>query len=315
MHHHFNGIKTAALLGILFAVLLGLGSLIGAGTGNSAFLWIFAIIGVGATAYGYWNSDKIAIRAMRARPVSEAEQPQMYRIVRELSVRANQPMPRLFVSPTMGPNAFATGRNPQNAAVCCTEGILHLLNERELRGVLGHELMHVYNRDILTSSVAAAVAGVITSVAQFSLFFGGGRDRGGNPIAMIATALLAPVAAMLIQMAITRTREYDADEDGAKLTEDPLALASALRKLELGTQRAPLPQDQRLVNTSHLMIANPFKGGGLRTLFATHPPMGDRIARLEEMARAQAVAAGARPRRSAPPGDLPRETRRVETYR
>ncbi|WP_026817906.1 zinc metalloprotease HtpX [Arthrobacter castelli] len=284
MHNHFNGLKTAALFGVMFAVLLGIGALIGAGTGSSMFIWLFALIGIATTAYGYWNSDKIAIKSMRAYPVTEQEQPEMYRIVRDLSAKANQPMPRLYVSPTPAPNAFATGRNPENAAVCCTEGILRLMTERELRGVLGHELMHVYNRDILTSSVAAAVAGVITSAAQIMLFFGGGRERGGNPLAMIATALLAPLAAMLIQMAITRTREFDADEDGSKLTDDPLALASALRKLETGTQRAPLPEDQRLVNTSHLMIANPFKGGNLKKLFSTHPPMDERVARLENMA-------------------------------
>lgn len=260
MHKHYNGLKTAALFGVLWAVLLGLGGLIGINTRSSAPIWIMALIGVATTAYGYWNSDKIAIRSMQAYPVTEAQAPQLYQIVRELSVRANQPMPRIYLSPTMNPNAFATGRNPKNAAVCCTEGILQLLDARELRGVLGHELMHVYNRDILTSSVAAAVAGVITSVGQMLLFFGGDR-RNSNPLAMLAMALLAPFAASLIQLAISRTREYDADEDGSELTGDPLALASALRKIEQGVRIAPLPQEQKLVNTSHLMIANPFRSG------------------------------------------------------
>ncbi|TAP45262.1 zinc metalloprotease HtpX [Arthrobacter sp. S39] len=283
MHKHYNGLKTAALFGVLWAVLLGLGGLIGLNTRSSAPIWIMALIGVATTAYGYWNSDKIAIRSMQAYPVTEDQAPQLYQIVRELSVRANQPMPRIYVSPTMNPNAFATGRNPRNAAVCVTEGIVQLLEARELRAVLGHELMHVYNRDILTSSVAAAVAGVITSVGQMLLFFGGDR-RNSNPLAMIAMALLAPFAASLIQLAISRTREYDADEDGAQLTGDPLALASALGRIEQGVRIAPLPQDQKLVNTSHLMIANPFRGGAMTKLFATHPPMKERIARLERMA-------------------------------
>ncbi|MBM7520095.1 zinc metalloprotease HtpX [Nocardioides nitrophenolicus] len=289
MHRHFNGLKTAGLFGAIFALLLAVGGLIAAATGSSAFIWIFALIGVGTTAYGYWNSDKLAIKAMHAYPVSESQQPAMYRIVRELSERAGQPMPALYVSPTQAPNAFATGRNPEHAAVCCTEGILSLLDERELRGVLGHELMHVYNRDILTGSVAAAVAGVISSVAQFlafsSIFGGGNNDERPNPLVMIGTALLAPFAAAVIQMAISRTREYDADEDGARLTDDPLALASALRKLETGTARAPLAPTPQLQNASHMMIANPFRAGDVQKMFSTHPPMADRIARLEAMAR------------------------------
>lgn len=280
MHNHYNGLKTAALFGAIWALLLGIGAIVGGGR----FIWFFALLGIGMTFYGYWNSDKLAIRAMHAYPVSEAQAPVMYRIVRDLSTAADKPMPRLYVSPTQAPNAFATGRNPNNAAVCCTEGILGLLDERELRGVLGHELMHVYNRDILTGSVAAAVAGVITSIAQFAMFFGGSDEDRPNPLAMLGMALLAPVAAMVIQMAISRTREYDADEDGATLTGDPLALASALRKLETGTARAPLAPTPALQNASHMMIANPFRAQDVSRLMSTHPPIAERIARLEQMA-------------------------------
>jgi heat shock protein HtpX len=285
MHNHYNGLKTTLLLGGIFGLLLALGSVIGGGQ----YLWLFALFGVAMTAYGYWNSDKIAIKAMRAYPVTASEQPAMYRIVQELSAAAGKPMPRLFVSPTEAPNAFATGRNPEHAAVCCTEGILTLLDERELRGVLGHELMHVYNRDILTSSVAAAIAGVITSVAQMLMFmniFGGGGDDEDrpNPIALIAISLLAPMAAAVIQMAISRTREYDADEDGSRLTGDPLALASALAKLEHGVAARPLAPTPQLQIASHLMIANPFRAQDVSRLFSTHPPTADRIARLQQMA-------------------------------
>lgn len=285
MHRHFNGLKTAALFASIWVVLLGIGSLVAGGR----YIWIFALIGVATTAYSYWNSDKLAIKAMRAYPVSEIQAPEMYRIVRELSTKAGKPMPQLFISPTDAPNAFATGRNPSHAAVCCTQGILDLLDERELRGVLGHELMHVYNRDILTSSIAAALAGIITSIAQmmmwFGMFGGGGSDDDRpNPLAMLAMAFLAPVAASMIQLAISRTREYDADEDGSKLTGDPLALASALHKLEVGTARIPLAPEPKVVNASHMMIANPFRAQDVSRLMSTHPPTEQRIKRLEDQA-------------------------------
>lgn len=285
MHRHYNGLKTALLFGLLGGVVL-LASYLLFG-GNIQALTIGLVIALAVNFASYWFSDSVAIRAMRARPVTEAEQPEMYRIVRELSARAGQPMPRLYVSPTMAPNAFATGRNPQHAAVCATEGILQLLTERELRGVLGHELMHVYNRDILTGSLAAAISSVITYLAYIAMFFGGGgndRERGGNPLVAMLMLFLGPLAAGLVQMAISRTREYDADEDGATLTQDPLALASALRKLEQGTQARPLAPEPNLQSASHLMIANPFRAQDVGQLFSTHPPMRQRITRLEAMA-------------------------------
>ena len=277
-----NGIKTAALLGLLSAAFI----LIGGAIGGTRGLTIGLILAVVMNGISYFYSDRIALASMHARPVSEAEQPAMYGIVRELATAAHQPMPRLYVSPTMQPNAFATGRNPRHAAVCATEGILQILDRREMRAVLGHELSHVYNRDILISSVAATLAAGITYIAQFALFFGGGNDdRDRNPFVGLIMLILAPIAAGLIQMAISRSREYQADQSGAVLSDDPLALASALRKLQAGTQAAPLPQQPALVSTSHLMIANPFRGQGLASLFSTHPPMDQRIARLEQMAK------------------------------
>ena len=283
--HHHNGLKTAALMGGLWSLLLLVGWLLAQGTGSSVWLFIMPLIGVAQTAYSYWNSDRLAVRSMGAIEVTEAQQPEMYAIVRELSAAAGQPMPRLYVAPTMSPNAFATGRDPAHAAVCCTQGILQLLNERELRGVLGHELSHVYNRDILTGSVAAGIAGIISSISTIALWFGGGRrdrEEGGNVIALLLLAILAPLAASLTQFAVSRTREYDADHDGAVLTNDPLALASALSKLESGISHVPMDRDPRMEPVSSMMIANPF--GRVKNLFATHPPMADRIARLEEMA-------------------------------
>jgi heat shock protein HtpX len=285
-HHHYNGVKTAGLLALMAAFILLIGSRFGSNGLTIAF-----VLALGINGFSYFFSDKLALRSMQARPVSEAEAPQLYAVVAELAAANRMPMPRLYVSPTMQPNAFATGRSPRHAAVCCTQGILQLMDERELRGVLGHEISHVANRDILLSSVAAALATVIMFVSRMAMFaslFGGGgrdnRDRGGG-LESLALIILGPIAAMMMQMALSRSREFQADASGARVTGDPLALADALRKLEAGTARAPLPQTPDLVTTSQLMIANPFGGkGGLGKLFSTHPPMAERIRRLEEMA-------------------------------
>ena len=287
VHGHFNGLKTTLLFALMWAIIM----LIWWATGGTrGTLGIFIVIGLVTTFSSYWFSDKLAIASMHAKEVSEAEAPTLYRIVRELSAKAGKPMPRIYVAPTESPNAFATGRNERHAAVCCTQGILNILNEREIRGVLGHELMHVYNRDILTSAIASAMATVITYLGYSLMYFGGGRDREDNGgsfglIGVLLSSILAPIGASLIQMAISRTREYDADEDGSMLTGDPEALASALNKITYGVQANRMPKTAGTQAVSALMIANPFSAVGFSKLFSTHPPTEDRIARLMDMAR------------------------------
>jgi heat shock protein HtpX len=276
-----NYLKTTILLAAMSGLLLLVGQVLGGG----GWLTIMLIVAIALNGFAYFFSDKIALRASGAKPVSEAEFPALYQIVHGLATKANIPMPRLYVSPSPQPNAFATGRNPRNAAVAVTQGILPILDRRELEGVLAHELSHVRNRDILISSVAATIAAVITWIAHLAFFFGGSEDDdGGNPIAGLLLLLLAPIAAALIQLAVTRSREFGADDSGAKITADPLALASALRKIEAFSRGTPPATTNEA--TAHLFISNPFKGGAgaVARLFSTHPPTSERVARLEAMA-------------------------------
>ena len=277
-----NTLKTTLFLGLLTGLLLAFGRLAGGTAGLQIALVLAVVMNVGS----YWFSDKIVLAMYRARPIDEREAPDLYRMVQTLAQRAGIPMPRVYLIPSDSPNAFATGRNPQNAVVAVTEGILRILSVEELEGVLAHELGHVKNRDILISSIAAMIGGAITMLAhmvQWSAMFGGmSRDDrdGGSPLGALAMALLAPIAAALIQMAVSRSREYQADQTGARLNGNPLALASALQKLAAASGRVPLPATEA---TAHLFIVNPLKGQFLQNLFSTHPPIEDRIRRLREM--------------------------------
>jgi heat shock protein HtpX len=275
---------------ILIAALGGLFVLVGSFWGRSG-MTIALVIALVFNFSMYWFSDRIAIATTRSKPVTEREMPDYHRIVRQLAAERSMPMPRLYVSEMLQPNAFATGRNPEHAAVSVTRGILEILDERELRGVLAHELSHVANRDILVSSVAAGIGMSITFLARFAFFFGGSDDEGGgNPLALLLAWILAPIAALLIQMAVSRSREYQADESGAFLSQDPDALASALKKLELASRRVPPPATVSPAE-AHLFIVNPMNAlkargiGGIATMFSTHPPVEARIERLDAIAR------------------------------
>jgi heat shock protein HtpX len=270
-------------MALLTVLLVMAGGAIGGRSGMT-----FALVMAGVMNFvSYWFSDKIVLSMYGAKEVTEMEYPDFFGLVRQLAIQAAIPMPRVYIIPSETPNAFATGRNPQHAAVAATTGILRILTRDELMGVMAHELSHVKNRDILISSIAATIAGAITymaQMAQWAAIFGGGRDRddeGGGIFGMLFMAILAPIAAMLIQMAISRSREYQADKGGAEITANPLFLANALRKLQMANQQIPM---QANAATAHMFIVNPLTGGGLMSLFSTHPPMEERVRRLEEMA-------------------------------
>jgi heat shock protein HtpX len=283
-----NTLRTWFLLALLTVLLVFIGSLMG-GQQGAAMAFVFALL---MNFISYWFSDKIVLAMYRAKPLSEAEAPQVYRAVREIATRDHLPMPKLYWLPTKTPNAFATGRSPKHAAVAVTSGLLEIMSEEELKGVLAHELSHVKNRDTLVMTVAAAVAGAImflARMAQWSLWAGGGRRNNENNrsnaalqlVALLLIAILAPLAAMLIQMAISRTREYGADETGARLTGNPHGLASALEKLHAAAKAHPLPHANPA--TAHLFIVNPLSAGVIANLFSTHPPMEERVRRLRGM--------------------------------
>jgi len=277
-----NTLKTTFLMALLTVLLVTVGGALG-GEGGMMMAFIFALVMNGVS---YWFSDKIVLRMYGAKEIEPDEAPKLHRIVQELTLRAKMPMPKLYLIPQEAPNAFATGRDERHAAVAVTEGILRILDETELRGVLAHELSHIKNRDILVGTIAATMAGAISmlaNMAHWGMIFGGrGSDdrEGGHPIVALAMIIVAPLAALLVQMAISRSREFGADATGAAVSADPLSLANALRKLQRGVERTPMEANPA---TAHMFIVNPLTGGGLMTLFSTHPPLEERVRRLEEM--------------------------------
>ncbi len=275
-----NTMKTTLLMAALTVLFVLAGKALG-GQGGMVFAFLLAcVMNLGT----YWFSDRIVLRMYKGREVTQDEYPGLYNMVKELALKADLPMPKVYVVPGETPNAFATGRNPSHAAVAVTEGIMRQLSEQELRGVLGHELAHIRNRDVLIGTVAAAFAGAISmlaSMAQWAMIFGHSNDEeGGNPIGAIAMMIIAPIAAMVIQMAISRSREYMADREGARIHGNPRHLAQALKKLQHGVEKAPMEANPA---TAHMFIVNPLRGGGAMKLFSTHPPVRERIFRLEEM--------------------------------
>lgn len=278
-----NWMKTGILLAGIVALFGAIGGLIGGQQG----MLIALLIGGGMNVFAYWFSDKMVLKLYRAREVDETSAPQFYNMVKELAQRAGLPMPRVYLIDEAQPNAFATGRNPDHAAVAATTGILQLLSARELRGVMAHELTHVKNRDILISTVSATIAGAISTLANFGMWFGmsnDNREGGGNPVLAILVMIMAPIAAMLIQFAISRTREFGADRGGAEISGDPHALADALAKIDRYARGVPMETAEHHPATAQMMIINPLSGGGLRGLFSTHPATEERIMRLRAMA-------------------------------
>ncbi|MBL8484156.1 MAG: zinc metalloprotease HtpX [Rhodocyclaceae bacterium] len=277
-----NWMKT----GLLMAAIMALFGTLGLALGGRQGMLLALLFGGATNLWAYWFSDKMVLRMYNAREVDAASSPYLYNMVQELAGRAGLPMPRVYVIDEAQPNAFATGRNPEHAAVAATTGILQLLSQRELRGVMAHELAHVKHRDILISTISATVAGAISMLAQFGMFFGSRDADRPNPVVGLLLAIIAPIAAMLIQFAISRAREFEADRGGAEISGDPLALAAALEKIHAYATGIPMPTAEAHPETGQMMIMNPLSGGGLRGLFSTHPDTAERVGRLRRMARA-----------------------------